>query len=255
MSRGRPERITLATAALAAALASSSATAGLLDPAPAYPSKFVNTALLYDWTGFYVGLNAGGTFGHVNWQSDPDLTSGTSNPASGLIGGTIGYNAQNFGSFGFGSFVFGTEFDMDWREFSATIPAASCALSSPSATNCEYKSFWMGTARLRFGYAIGNYLPYATVGVSLGDYNASVVGAPVGTTKTVTFNWTAGAGLEFALGGPLTAKLEYLYVNHTNTACDTPCVGIFLGGNGTPIHIGANENQVRVGLNYRLWGR
>jgi outer membrane protein TolC len=48
---------------------------------------------------------------------------------------------------------------------------------------------------------------------------------------------------------------SYLYVNHTDTACDTPCVGIFLGGNGTPIHIGANETQVRIGLNYRLWGR
>jgi hypothetical protein len=67
------ETITLATAALAVV---SRLVRRKRAPrsGPAYPSKFVNTALLYDWTGFYVGLNAGGTFGHVNWQSDPDLS-------------------------------------------------------------------------------------------------------------------------------------------------------------------------------------
>jgi outer membrane immunogenic protein len=158
--------------------------------------------------------------------------------SSGLIGGTIGYNTQNLGPF-----VFGEEFDFDWRSINATVPAggASCA------PNCEIKSDWLGTARLRFGYAFDRFLPYVTGGVSIGDITQGIVGESSGSAKSVSFNWTAGAGLEFVVSGPLTAKLEYLYVNHTNTACNAEC------GNNGPVHMGLNENIFRVGLNYRIW--
>jgi hypothetical protein len=70
------------------------------------------------------------------------------NVSSGLAGGTIGYNAQNLGSF-----IFGEEFDFDWRGVTAIVPPAACA------PNCEFKSAWLATARLRFGYAIDRFLP------------------------------------------------------------------------------------------------
>jgi opacity protein-like surface antigen len=59
----------------------------------------------------------------------------------------------------------------------------------------------------------------------------------------VTFNRTAGLGVEFSLGGPFTGKFEY----HTSTSCTVPC-----GGN--PVGIGVSENVFRVGLNYRVTG-
>jgi outer membrane immunogenic protein len=162
--------------------------------------------------------------------------------SSGLVGGTIGYNTQNLGPF-----MFGEEFDFDWRSINATIPRASCA------PNCEFKSKWLSTARLRFGYAFDRFLPYVTGGVSIGDVTQDIVGQQFGQAKSVSSNWTAGAGLEFVVSGPLTAKLEYLYVNHTNTACNAECGPATSGGG--PIHMGLNENIFRVGLNYRLWGR
>jgi outer membrane immunogenic protein len=235
-------RISTVFAALAA---SGSAHAGFLDPppaypvpSPAYPVKSANIIPpVYDWTGFYVGINGGGSWGRVPWSSDPDGTDGTATVSSGLVGGTIGYNAQNLGRF-----VVGEEFDFDWRSVNATIPPASCA------PNCEFKSQWLSTARLRLGYAFDRFLPYVTGGVSIGDVTQDIVGQPFGVAKSVSFNWTAGAGLEFVVSGPLTAKLEYLYVNHTNTACNVEC-------GGGPIHMGLNENIFRVGLNYRLWSR
>ena len=236
--RGNVEtRHLLASAMLAALAVSGPAHAGILDPAPAYPGRFSDTALLYDWTGFYAGINGGGSWGRTRWRSDPDITSGTVNVSSGLVGGTIGYNAQNLGSF-----IFGEEFDFDWRGVTAIVPPASCA------PNCEFKSAWLATARLRFGYAIDRFLPYLTGGVSIGDVTMDIVGRPFGTAGSVSFNWTAGAGLEFVVSGPLTAKVEYLYVNHTNTACNAEC-------GGGPITMGLGENIFRVGLNYRLWGR
>jgi outer membrane immunogenic protein len=172
-----------AVLAAAAAFASSSAQAGILDPAPAYPARFSNTALMYDWTGLYVGLNAGGSFGRVNWKSDPDLVSGNVSVSSGIAGGTIGYNVQNLGAF-----VAGTEFDFDWRGINATVPPPSCA------PNCEFKSDWVATARLRFGRAFGGFLPYLTGGISIGDVTMDIVGQPLGTNNSVSFNWTGGAG-------------------------------------------------------------
>jgi outer membrane immunogenic protein len=228
----------LAASVAAVALASGPARAGILDPAPAYPARFSDTALMYDWTGLYVGLNAGGSFGRVRWKSYFDNTSGDVSVSSGVAGGTIGYNAQNLGSF-----VFGTEFDFDWRGINATVPPPSCA------PNCEFKSDWVATARLRFGRAFGGFLPYLTGGLSIGDVTMDIVGQPFGTNNSVSFNWTGGAGVEFVINGPLTGKIEYLYVNHTSTACNVEC-----GGFGN-VNMGLTENVFRAGLNYRLWGR
>jgi outer membrane immunogenic protein len=235
-------RVSTTFAALAAF---GSAHAGILDappayPVPAYPVKSAYTAPVYDWTGFYVGVNGGGSWGRVPWTSDADGTAGTATVSSGLVGGTIGYNSQYLGPF-----ILGEEFDFDWRSMNATIPAGPASCGAP---NCEFKSQWLSTARLRFGYAIDRFLPYVTGGVSIGDVTQDIVGQPLGQAKSVSFNWTAGAGLEFVVSGPLTAKLEYLYVNHTNTACNVEC-------GGGPIHMGLNENIFRVGLNYRLWSR
>jgi opacity protein-like surface antigen len=85
----------------------------------------------------------------------------------------------------------------------------------------------------------------------MADITQSSVGDQFGPAKSVSFNWTAGAGLEFAVSGPLTAKLEYLYVNHTNMGCDTACNPAETGA----VHMGLNENVFRVGLNYKLWSR
>jgi outer membrane immunogenic protein len=93
-------------------------------------------------------------------------------------------------------------------------------------------------------------LPYVTAGVSMTDFTQDIAGQPFGVARSVSFNLTVGAGLEFVVSGPLTAKLEYLYVNNTNTACTVEC-----GGGPVHIHMGLNENVFRVGFNYRVWER
>jgi outer membrane immunogenic protein len=250
--RSAARKVLAAALAFAALVLSNPANAELLDPAPAYPTrpdyptKFVNTALLYDWTGFYAGINGGGSFGRTTWASDPDFTSGSVNVASGLAGGTMGYNMQNLGRL-----VVGEEFDFDWRSFTAHMPAPSCVASGG---DCEFTSRWVSTARIRFGYMVDTFLPYVTGGVAITDVNQGIVGHPLGIAQGVSYGWTVGAGLEFALTGALTAKIEYLYLGHALQDCTSECgVGpVFNTGN---IHMGLSENIFRVGLNYRFWGR
>jgi outer membrane immunogenic protein len=208
------------------------AVAGVFDPAPAYslPPE-------YNWTGLYVGMTGGAALGRASWESDPDLAAGTINRSSGVGGVTLGYNAQNLGRL-----VAGTEFDFNWRNFDAMVPAATCG-----GPPCEFKSSWFSTARVRFGYQVDRFLPYVTGGLSISNFDSDIVGQPNGVSHNLSFNFVAGAGLEFAIIGGLTGKLEYLYVNHDNIGCVEACNG--------PVNLRLGENVIRAGLNYRLWER
>jgi outer membrane immunogenic protein len=83
-------------------------------------------------------------------------------------------------------------------------------------------------------------MPYVTGGAAFGDIKTSLAGfSDQTTTKT---GWTAGGGLEAAITGPWTAKVEYLYVDL---------------GRGGSIGLPAADasfksNIVRAGLNYRF---
>jgi outer membrane immunogenic protein len=227
------KRFLLGSAALTALVAASPANAAdFLDPPPA----FSRHAAVYDWTGLYVGINGGGGFGRVPWVSSPDLTAGATNVASGLVGGTLGYNAQTVSAF-----VLSTEADLAWHHINATVPPFSCA------PNCELTSTWLATARLRLGYAFDRVMPYVTGGASIGDLTADIVGQPFGTQSKVNLSWTVGAGVEFVITGPWTAKVEYLHVDLSGIGCGLAC-------GGGPISINLSENIVRAGVNYRLWG-
>ena len=181
--RGRTHvRTALLTGAALAAL-SLPAGAGILDPAPAYPVATPPTfAPIHDWTGFYAGLSGGATRGSAKWESDLDLTQGTVSGSSGLIGGGIGYNSQTLGRF-----VLGEEFDST-RPYNFTIPAVTCM------PNCTLTSSWVSTARLRFGYSVGTFMPYVTGGLSMSDFQAAPPpnrSAP--TTTSPSTGWWASA--------------------------------------------------------------
>jgi outer membrane immunogenic protein len=199
---------------------------------PAYPA-----VQLYDWTGAYVGINAGAGFGRMPWTSTPDGTSGTSSVSGALVGGTAGYNLQTREPL-----VLGVEADLAWSSIGGTVPPFSCG------SNCEVNEPWFATARLRFGYALDTIMPYATVGLAMARLTGNSVGQPFGTERVNNLGWTAGAGLEFVILGPWRAKVEYLYADLNGFSCELAC-------GGGPISINVHQSIVRAGLNYRLWVR
>jgi outer membrane immunogenic protein len=182
----------------------------------------------YNWTGLYVGINGGGGWGQSNW-SGPAGTTSDFNISGGVVGGTVGYNWQ------MNQLVFGLEGDIDWSNIRGTSNAAVCA------GTCETRNNWLGTARGRIGYAFDRFLPYITGGLAVGDIKADLSGA--GSTTQTKAGWTLGGGLEVAIAGPWTAKVEYLYADLGNGRCDT-CAG----GADVSFH----TNLVRGGINYRF---
>ena len=157
----------------------------------------------YNWTGFYLGINGGYAWGRSHWSG----FGNSSDPRGGMVGGTAGYNWQAMGS----PWVFGLEGDIDWTNIKATFTNINC----PSG--CETKNTWLETVRGRVGYAWDRVMPYVTGGLAVGDIQATPLGfASVNETK---LGWAVGGGVEAALTGNWTAKLEYLHVDLGHVNC------------------------------------
>jgi len=212
---------------LAAILAWGSATAADLSPryqqpiarAPVYSS-------VYNWTGFYLGVNGGGGWGRSQWDGvDRFDVSG------GLIGGTIGYNWQ------INQLVIGAEGDIDWSGIRGT----TTVFCPPG---CATRNHWLVTVRGRLGYAFDRFLPYLTGGLAAGDINASILGFPGGSVSNA--GWTIGGGLEFGVVSNVSVKAEYLFVDLGNFNCGLNC-GLVANGN-----VSFYANLFRGGLNVRF---
>lgn len=183
-------------------------------------------APVWNWSGFYIGINGGGGWGESQWDgiNKFDLSGG-------LIGGTIGYNWQ------VGQIVVGAEGDIDWSGVKGTTTALCAA-------GCETRNKWLATVRGRLGYAFDRFLPYITAGLAAGDINAIRTGFPGGSASNA--GWTVGAGLEVGVVNNVSIKAEYLYVDLGDFNCGFNC-GLAANGN-----VSYNANILRGGLNVRF---
>jgi outer membrane immunogenic protein len=203
-----------------------------LSVAPLYKAPPAQVTQAYNWTGFYLGINGGGGWGHSNW----DTSAASIGVSGGVAGGTAGYNWQ------FGNAVLGLEADIDWANLKGTSSSALCP------AGCTTSDTWLSTVRGRAGYAFGGVLPYITGGLAMGDIRAATPGFAGASSSNA--GWTVGGGIEFALPGNWSAKAEYLHVDLGSFNCGANC-------NGLPNdNVSMHDNVVRAGVNYRFgWGR
>jgi outer membrane immunogenic protein len=111
---------------------------------------------------------------------------------------------------------------------------------------------WFGTVRGRAGILVTpKVLLYATGGLAYGQVNSSETAGLVSSvfsSSTTNVGWTVGAGIEGAIGGNWTAKLEYLYVDlgTVSGSFTLPSTNV----SSYSSHI--TDNVLRVGINYRF---
>src|ERR1700761_3459127 len=99
-------KLSLAAALGAIAIVASLPASAADLPPRGMPYKAPAYAPMYNWTGFYLGINGGGAFGDSSWNGFAISNS----PSGGMAGVTAGYNWQGMGS----PWVFGLEGDVDW---------------------------------------------------------------------------------------------------------------------------------------------
>ncbi len=193
-------------------------------PRPAYKAPLYVAP--FSWSGFYVGLNAGYGWGKSNWSNALGTTADFD--VKGFVGGgTLGYNLQT------GVWVFGLEGDFDYSAIKGSAPLC-----------CETRNTWLGTGRVRIGYAWDRWLPFLTGGAAFGNLKMSPLVGGASESKTKV-GWTAGAGVEYAFLGAWSAKLEYLYANLGKSTCSAATCGL-------PTEVTFKTSIIRLGLNYRF---
>jgi outer membrane immunogenic protein len=221
-------------------LATAAVSANAADlPIKAAPAPVM--AQVYNWTGFYIGVNGG-----YGWGTQDPLTPFSNrfdrtsfNTNGGMIGGTIGAQIQQ------GYVLLGIEGDLDWANIKgsgiSTPTIGGLGILNPITLNIATNISAIGTARIRAGVAMNNWLFYATGGAAFVKSSAngtSIAGVPCGTLGVFpncsASSWrpglAAGLGTEWGFTQNWTAKLEYLYVDVLGTGASTDHINIVRGG-------------------------
>jgi outer membrane immunogenic protein len=223
---------TVALAALASPAFAADMPARTYTKAPPYTAP----AVVYNWTGFYIGGHVGGAFTDGN-----NLMGSDARFLGGVQGGFDYQFAPNW--------VVGIEAQYSW------LPSSSNnGVLFPAGTLVSGNTDQIGSVTGRFGYTWGPALLYAKGGYAWRDSNnitASVGGVPVGfTTSGNNQNgYTVGGGLEYMFAPNWSAKAEYQYYNFGKTT--------FTGGPADIVgaSLRNDEHTVKLGINYRFgWG-
>jgi len=173
---------------------------------PDYEAPAAPVVAPYDWTGFYLGLQAG-----YGWsQADTTFTGpapppiGISPDGDGFVGGAhAGYLQQ------FDSFVLGVEADIEYSDINGF--DRSLAPSGSGKADID----WMGSLRLRAGYAWDRALLYATGGLAYASVDGSggPAAGPLQGFSDDVWGWTLGAGVDYAFTDTVSIRAEYRYTD------------------------------------------
>jgi outer membrane immunogenic protein len=234
---------------------------------------------VYSWTGFYIGVNAGGAW------NESDITTSTvfsptgyfatsSVPAIALVGAqrikntdftgglTAGYNWQA------SNFVFGLEADFNFFGVRGSATGSAlypCCAPTAFTVSSSRSADWLITVRPRAGVLVTPaLLLYGTGGVAIADVKANFLfsdtfatAAESAVISETRVGWTAGGGAEYALMNGWSVKGEYLYVdlgraNTTSTNLTAFAPPIAFPTNVFSHSVDLRSNIVRVGLNYKF---
>ncbi|MHC4051301.1 outer membrane immunogenic protein [Bradyrhizobium shewense] len=232
------KNLLLAAVSLVALSATAPALAADLAARPYTKAPPAAIAAVYDWSGFYIGVNGGGGSADTSWNLVGFGAEGSHNSTGGTVGGQVGYRLQS------GQFVFGIEGQGNWADFSGDNISGITGFRNRTRVD----SFGLITGQV--GYAWNNVLLYAKGGAAVVsnkyDVYSTVTGANLDRADETRWGATVGAGLEYGFAPNWTVGVEY---NH-----------IFLGDHDITFASGAVERVKQdvdmglVRLNYKFGG-
>jgi outer membrane immunogenic protein len=266
------KKLLLATAATAA-LSSGALAADLPVEVPAA----IPAPIIFNWTGFYVGVNAGWIRqnGDAIVVGDPAFVGiggpvlagtapgGFDTGSDGwLFGAQLGYNIQ------FGNIVAGIEADLQYTDIGGAAGfgpvAVAAGLGGGTRTTSAFTEMdWFGTLRGRVGVAFDRVMIYATGGlawgnVEVGNTQTRTIGAVAtfasGSVSDTQWGWTLGAGVEFAVVNNVSVKVEYLYYDLGDITVTSPAFAAGAVGSNPAMTTNheLNGHIIRAGVNFRF---
>ncbi|QAU46947.1 outer membrane protein [Bradyrhizobium guangzhouense] len=209
-------------------------------------------ATIYDWSGFYIGINGGGGSSHKCWDflaatTGALLGEGCHNATGGTVGGQVGYRWQS------ANWVFGLEGQGNWADFSGDNVSA---LILSQRNRSKIDAFGLITGQV--GYAWNNVLFYVKGGGAVVADKFNIYTAPgfagagtlLASTSDNRWGGTVGAGLEFGFAPNWSVGVEYdhIFLGSRTLTLNAPGGGAFQTD-----RIGQNVDMGLVRVNYR-WG-
>ncbi len=240
-------------------IALSSISASAAGPRPSLNAPVIDPT--YDWSGFYIGANAGYGWArnehediHIDGDKDAGFWTDKSfgrtqavNPSGATYGGQIGYNWQVM------SWVFGLEGQFN----GANLKRTDISIFFPESDFLSAKIDSFGTITARVGYAFDNWLPYIK-----GGYAA----AHLETKNSDIFNryldhsawrsgYVVGAGLEYAFATNWVLGIEYNYMDFGGKSFS----GAIIRSDGTPFNKETFDDKLKLStvtarLSYKFGG-
>jgi len=225
-----------------------------------------------DWSGWYVGANAGygwggsrtGTFRSTNdiFYYGSALDSGylpTNYGArhdGGFGGAQAGYNIQS------DLWLIGLEADIQGadigRAANSSFPGSGLGIV-PSASEGRDHIDWFGTLRGRVGIVADRVLFYGTGGFAYGGVKSSFrtsdpgnIEPTFGSSGGTRVGWAAGAGIEWSFAANWSVKAEYLHVDLGST--DVTGASLTSPRSLIVYRYDHDFDAVRLGINYRFGG-
>jgi len=219
------------------------------------------------WTGWYLGLNAGGSWGTAQTSTSTSTVPGGGLQLSALsiglingIGAPTNLDTSSFtggvqGGYNYqiGQWLVGMEADFEYFRSAGSNTTISTA--GAFVLNSSVSTDWLFTARPRLGFISNNWLFYGTGGLAVTRLGAAWnMGGAGGVSESASASatkagWVVGGGIETMLPGKWLLGVEYLYVNFDNiSATGSTSIG------GTPLpnlithSVELNANIVRARL-------
>jgi outer membrane immunogenic protein len=237
------------------------------------PAELIGVSSEFTWSGTQIGA-----FGGYQWtDADSDfsavtgalLTLDVSNGVfpneislsdDGFTGGILaGHNVQ------LGMWVVGVEGDIQWmgqdadRLFSIIDPGPPPFGGALVNTTFGTELDWLGTVRLRGGFAFERNLLYATGGLAVGDVENTLAitipafgyGPPAWSNSGTQIGWVVGGGFEHAFTNAISVRIEYLHYDLEDQkvlAVDP----VTFPGQSLEYKFENSGNIVRAGLSYKF---
>src|SRR5262245_52760321 len=209
-------------------------------------------AAVYDWSGFYIGLNGGGassrecyTITSVAGAAVNPNSEGCHDATGGLAGGQIGYRWQS------ASWVFGIEAQGDWADLKGSNSSRTAIIPYLNETKIDAIGLFTG----QVGYAWNNVLWYVKGGAAVTDnkYNSFFTATGVVFNQTSETRWggVVGTGIEigFAPNWSVAAEYDHLFMGERSITFPASAIAVTRTDN-----IRQNVDMGTIRISYRFGG-
>ena len=199
-----------------------------------------------DWSGPYIGVDAGYLSSDLHWQNIEVNDHLFPYEPRGFLGSVhAGYNHQ-FES----NIVLGVETSLKFGDLAGEETHSVLFGAVDPGWRGTGGIEWAADLRAKLGFSLGNLMPYVTGGVAASrvNYDIELLGITAyDNSKTLT-GWTAGGGVEWAINESLSVRAQYLFADYEpfSEDPDTP------GGGLAAYKLDMKTHEATVGLSLRF---